>query len=285
MTVVVDPACPTCRPTLLTTLSRIFPAAIVKTVPADSKEGKALVKQLGASALPLYALDKTVEQATNFPQAQRMLMQVKDRYVVRPEFAQPTVRLDRPRIPQHLDVFVSSLLATTPAVESRLIQLFSHTTSKDLTFSLHFIAQEAAKEPDNAPAAPEKTLRAASLRELQSVTPGPLFAAGGEQELKESLRQLCLFQHASMGDFFTYLTCRNQDLSNPKRAEQCLVTGKAIQACLAGPEGEQLLREDARMIRSLGITAGPVLLWENRYGPFSFDEADSLEHLINGQSP
>jgi predicted DsbA family dithiol-disulfide isomerase len=280
LTVVVDPACPACRPAFLEPLRRLFPGAKVRTLDVTSKEGKQLIDRLKATRLPLYAFAPEVEQASNFAQAKRLLIKTGEHYVVRPEFARPTVRLDRPRAANHLDLFVNGLSATTPLAESELARFFTQTPSKDLTFSLHFVVQEAAREPEQHPSAPTDRVRAASIKELGSVTPGRLFAMGGEQELKESARQSCLFQHASMGDFFTYLSCRNQDLQNPRRAEQCLAVGPVIQQCMDGPESEQLLREDARSARALGINNGPAVLWENRYGPFTLDELGSLDELV-----
>ena len=54
----------------------------------------------------------------------------------------------------------------------------------------------------------------------------------------------------------------------------CLELTEPLNRCLSGPEAESLLRKDARLVRELGISGGPVLLWENRYGPFGWHEVD-----------
>jgi predicted DsbA family dithiol-disulfide isomerase len=279
--VVVDPACPVCPLKFMEFLRQVYPAARLHTIRADSKEGGALIERARATGLPLYVLDRTVEQAANFSALKSRYLNVGDVYVVRPDVSIPNVRLDRPRVARHLDLFVNAFAPVTDKVEADLLRFFRETTAKDLTFSLHFIVQEGAQGGSGrAPNAIPGTVRSAAITELDSVAPGPLISAGGPADLKESARQACLFQHASLGDLFTYLACRREDPQNPQRAQMCLAMGKRLTRCTDGREGEALLRQSARMARAFGIRAGPVLVWENRYGPFGFYEFDSLERLV-----
>lgn len=277
--VVADQTCPVCQPQLVPQITRIFPSATIVTVSADSDEGRALIQSHHATTLPLYVLDRQVEQAGNFAQAQRVLLKSGDGYAIRPDLAAPDVQLDRPRVPHHLDLFVNSTAPITPWAEAQLMRFFQRTASTDLTFSIHFIALEGAGEA-GAKSPSGGAVRAANLAELNTVHDGPLISAGGEAETRESLQQLCLFQHASMGDFFAYLTCRNRGLQDTKLGERCVAASKALTRCVDGGEGAQLLRHDARLARALGITVGPMLLWENRYGPFRFDEIAPLDRLV-----
>jgi predicted DsbA family dithiol-disulfide isomerase len=279
--VVVDGACPACQPVFLESLKAFYPAARITTLQADSREGKQLIEQVKATALPLYVLDGAVDQAGNFPRLKSFLEKTGEVYVVRPEVAMPTVLLGRERRPHHLDLFVTPLAPLTAQAEWELMQFFRDTTVGDLTFSIHYIVQEAA-QPASAPTAGNSggSIRAAGVKEMGTSSPGPVISLAGPVELAESRRQACLFQHASMGDFFKYLACRSQDLQNPAVAESCLVVPDEVKRCVEGPEGEELLRQDARTARSLGITAGPMVLWENRYGPFNVYELSSLKSLV-----
>ena len=282
--VVADSRCPACRLSFLDSLKQFYPKAEISALDVDSKAGGALIQQVKAQHLPLYVLDKKVEETANFPRLKSLYLPMGDVYVVRPDVAEPRVHLNRTVRPHHLDLFVNSLAPVTPAVESELLQFFHDTDQADLTFSIHFVVGEAAQaSAERRPDTPAGTVRAAAVNELAAVTPGPIVSAGGEAELKENLRQACLFQHASMGEFFKYLMCRSQDLNNASLGDTCLAMGDAIKTCLEGPEGQNLLRADADWSRSLGIKSGPVVLWENRYGPFGFYELDSLESLVKGK--
>ena len=199
----------------------------------------------------------------------------------------PGVQLKRDRVPHHLDVFVESQSPFTVQVEGELMKFLSETDVKDLTFSMHYIAQETVKGDESASASaksPSTGVRAAPLKqELKTVDAGPLTSRRGEEEIREDMRQVCLFQHSSIGTFFTYLACRNQNVSDATRGEKCLQMSDPLKKCLEGPEAENLLRQDARLVRELGITAGPVFLWENRYGPFGWYQADWKKLVSEGK--
>ena len=282
--VVTDQACAACQPRFMESLKRFYPAATYRMLDTGSPEGAALIERTHATRLPLYRLPALVEQADNFPVLKQLYDTQGDGYVVRPEMSSPNIQLDRPRKPRHLDVFVFSLSPSAAQAEADVFRMLSRTRTHDLTFSLHFVVQERAAVAAQAPSAPAKGgVRAAAVSELASATPGPLFSPAGEAEVQESLRQACLFQHGSMGDLFTYLACRNQNLQDPKQADTCLVMSQPLEQCINGPEGTELLRADARLVRALGGLAPPMVLWENRYGPFSLGEVGSLEALIGNE--
>src|SRR5205814_411611 len=143
----------------------------------------------------------------------------------------------------------------------------SVTRSKRLTISVHYLVEEiVAGGRDAAGGRAADSVRAARVEEIRKPSPGPLVAPGGPPELQEDIRQICLFQHAPLADFFTYLECRNQALSDAQRGTICLQMSDAIARCVNGPEGETLLRADARLAREMGLVAAPAMLWENRYG-------------------
>jgi hypothetical protein len=119
------------------------------------------------------------------------------------------------------------------------------------------------------------------MKELSEVS-SELSARGGSAELRESLRQVCLFQHSSIGNYFTYQTCRSANLRDESRAGSCLKAGEAVEKCMKGPEGRRLLLNDAKLVKELGISTSIALLWENRYGPFGWHDVDWKE-LISGK--
>ena len=278
--VVVDPDCLLCTPKHLGLLRHLYPNAKVVIVEAKSKEGKAIIERLGATRLPIYLLGKEVEQAPSFSYLRSYVVESDGEYMMRPDVVMHEVHLARPRTLRHLDLFVAALAPDSVKAALEVLRFFQETKPNDMTLSLHMLVQEAAPaDAAPSPGAHESgAVRAAAASEVQASTSGPLLAPGGDAELTEGRRQLCLFQHASLGDLFTYLGCRSQ-AQDAAQANACLVLGPAVQQCVDGPEGEQLLRRDAQLVRDLGVMRGPAMLWENRYGPFQFYEVDSLGRL------
>jgi predicted DsbA family dithiol-disulfide isomerase len=278
--VVTETACPFCKPTLTDAIALKHTAAHISVVDSESPEGKDLVARYHVHTLPFYYLEKKVEQDPAFQNMNGFYVRTGDGYSIASgsDSFLPAIQLDRNRVPHHLDVFVESLAPYTPTFEGQLVQMLAQEASPDVTFSIHYVVQETVKGEEKSPASdksPSTDVRSASLKkELESVAAGPLTSIRGDSELQEDMRQVCLFQHASMGTFFTYLSCRNKNLMDDSRADTCLQMTDAVQKCMQGPEAEKLLRQDAHMARDLNITGGPTLLWENRYGPFGWHDAD-----------
>jgi len=278
--VIMETSCSFCKPTLSDAIKRQHAGARVSVVDADSPLGVYMIARYNVRTLPFYYFDKKVEEDSNFENMKGYYIKTGDGYSIAPgaDTYMPSIQLDRERVPHHLDVFVESNSPFTVPFEAQLAKMLVDIGAPDLTFSIHYIVQETVKGEEKSFSSgklPSTEVRAASLKnEFQTVSVGPLTSRGGERELQEDMRQICLFQHASIGTFFMYLTCRNQNLAADSWGDTCLQMTDSIQKCLEGPEAENLLRQDARLVRDLGITAGPLLLWENRYGPFGWHEVD-----------
>lgn len=271
--VVVESGCPHCEPTLATNLKRLHPGAALRLVGHDSDEGKELIARHAATTLPLYVLGRGVEQDPSFSRLLPVAYyRSGDDYLIKtgPTNYYPSVQLARKAGHRHLDVFVEPLSDVSIRGERELAAFLVENVArlKDLTFSFHFLVKEAI--PD---AGARREDGKASLAELGSA-PGKLWSRHGPAEVEESLRQACLFQHAGIGTFFTYLACRNEDPHDARRWDKCAAPSERVKACIGGKEGSELLRRDARLARELGIDREPVLLWRDRYGPYGFNEVD-----------
>jgi len=280
--VVRDSGCKECAPTLLDALKQKHTAAVVTQVEASSPEGKALIALHGARTLPLYVLGKGVEKENGFLDLLNSYYgKSADGYVIKPgpDTYTPTVRLDRALSPRQLDVFVDVLSPFAARTENELFTLLSDPMFKDLTFSMHFIVQEGVKADPLPGVQKAAGMRAASIKEMSEVTAGPLTSGSGEAGVQESLLQACLFQHISFGNYIAYLACRNTALGDVNRSAACFKPDEMIEKCVAGGEGENLLRQDAKTERELGINTSAAVLWENRYGPFGWHEVD-LRRLL-----
>jgi hypothetical protein len=282
--VVREAACRACELTLLDAFKTRHPGATVKLVEAQSAEGQALIAKHHVRTLPLYVLDKKVESDGDFRTLlDKYYAKSAGQYIVRPgpDTFMPTVLLDRPRAPRHLDIFVEALSSFGTQAEVELARYLARQAPQDVTLSLHFITQESvAADGAAAVSAPEGQARSASLRELDRAAAVELTSRQGEDGVQESLRQACLFQHASMGVYFAYLDCLNAGMASAA----CLRGDAAVKQCMAGGEGRGLLRQDARLAQELGINESIAILWENRYGPFGWNEVD-WKALLEGARP
>jgi hypothetical protein len=259
-------------------------------VDLNSAEGKELIKVHDARTLPLYVLDSKVEGDPNFTRLLPVAYyKSKDSYLIRqgPTNFFPSVQLDRRRVPRRLDVFLESLSPASAQAEQDLIRFLTQEAKnlKDLTISFHYLVSKSIA--DDAKTAPKAgaAARVATLAEMPSDDAATLTSPRGNAEVEENIRQLCLFQYHSIGPLFAYLNCRNQNLADLSQVQRCLTPGKEHLRCIETQEGMNLLRADARLASELELTRAPVFLWENRYGPFGFNETDWRSILRGDWAP
>ncbi|MBI4064376.1 MAG: DsbA family protein [Elusimicrobia bacterium] len=253
ITVITDQNCAICKPTLTEALRRYHPGAKISTVDAASALGKKLISLHQARGLPLYILDKKVEQDWMFKSLMNASFYAESGggYIVKPgpNTYAVTIHANRERRARHLDIFMESLSPFTVKAQSEFLEFAGTDGARDFTFSMHYLVRESSKG-------------------------GPLIALRGEPEIQESIRQACLFHKAAVAEYFSYLTCRNQNIDDPQLAVTCLKPNQAVRKCMETKEGENLLRQDAGLAGILGIGGGPALFWENKYGPFGWHETD-----------
>ena len=274
--VVTDSSCAACAATLVDSIKRRHPGATVNAVDAGSEKGQALIAAHRPASLPLYVLDKDVEKEADFASKFGGFYEKSGgEYVIKPgpETYSPSVRLDRRREPGHMDVFVEALSPSAAHDMLELARVLGRSGGENTTLSVHYILQTAV-DPGAEAAQPQPSAggtRAASLKELKTVSTGELSSRRGETGVRESLREVCLFQHSSIGNYFSYLGCL-AGRTDEGLAAACLKEDDAIKTCETGPEGRRILQADARLARELGITSDVALLWENRYGPFDWSD-------------
>lgn len=280
ITVVTDSSCEVCAPTLLGNLALLHPKANIRKVDAGSKAGQELIKRYGSKTLPLYILDSKVEKDVEFSRLLPVAYyKFRDAYLIRhgPTNFFPSVWLERERRPRHLDVFLEGLAPVSIVAEQDLIRFFLEESKAlgSLTVSLHFIThEESVPAKTEVPAQAGAPTRTASLAELAG-EPGELTSPRGEAEIVQDVKQACLFQHVSLGIYAAFLTCSHKNLNDPESAQKCVPPeSEAVYACIAGKEGREILRRDARLAAGLNIIRGPMFFWENRYGPFGWNETD-----------
>ncbi len=140
--------------------------------------------------------------------------------------------------PKQLDVFVMSHCPYGATAVQALDKLLAH-FGDDLSIGIHYIG---------------------------SVHGERLVSFHGEAEVDEDVRQVCAIAHYPKGhQFLKYIACRSSDFAGAWKpcAEKAGMNAADLEACASG-EGKTLLADSFRFSASLGVSASPTLLVNNR---------------------
>lgn len=135
---------------------------------------------------------------------------------------------------------------------------------ESIDFRLHFIAQEAGKEPE--PAGPIRPLRPLRSRgescESSAVSgSGPFLSLHGDAEVEEGVRQVVMM-HLYPDRFYDYILDRNGNMASPDwqtSATRAGIDAERVAEIASGAKGETLFRENIRRANQLGVRASPTL--------------------------
>lgn len=223
---------------------RQHPQARIRMVSCHSKQGKKLIKQHKIKHLPFYLLGKDVEKDSRFKLLwPHYYEKTNESYFLKPgpRTYQPWVHLKRKRKKGRVDLFLSSLSPSSLQAEKDII---SRLISQPRKLRLHFIVQETSKG---------------------------IASWGGASEIKENITRHCLYKYMSLEKFSAYLECRGENLKDDSLAQTCLQLlnpAKRVSKCVNNKKTLKYLKKDARLALDLSIDSGPVIFYENRFGPF-----------------
>ena len=109
----------------------------------------------------------------------------------------------------------------------------------------------------------------------------------GQYEVDENIIQLCVNEH-SPEQWLDYMYCRStkgvKGIDWKECAEETGVDVDAVQECFDGEEGEELLRQDIKIANSMGVSASPTWLANNRY-KFSGIDAETVKSNVCRYNP
>jgi hypothetical protein len=246
--VIKPKACVVCNEAeVVNFLQRAFPGLAVSYINYPSSKADKLIKDLAIAGLPVYLLDKNIEQEKAFMPLSKNLEQKGQYYMLKPEFSGMSYFQDRKYIKGKLDVFISLYDKNTPAVLEAV---------KTLQPNIHFLVIEKD---------------------------GSLYSLKGAVEIEEYARSLCV-QKLYPQQFWNYLTCRSKNIES-SWWEDCLGNYDAgkIKSCARSPEGNELLRKNTALNRELRVTSGPVYLMHNQqiFGTQGEPKKEELEKILN----
>ncbi|MDE2999308.1 MAG: DsbA family protein [Gemmatimonadota bacterium] len=133
-----------------------------------------------------------------------------------------------------------------------------------IDFRLHFIAQEAGKEPVSAgPLRPLRPLRShGESCESGAVSgTGRFLSLHGDAEVEEGIRQVVMM-HLYPDRFYDYILDRNENMASPDwqtSAGRAGIDAERVAEFTSGAKGETLFSENIRRSNQLGVRASPTL--------------------------
>lgn len=130
-----------------------------------------------------------------------------------------------------------------------------------IDFRLHFIAQEAGKEPVSA--GPLRPLRSHSESCESSAVSGTgrFLSLHGDAEVEEGIRQVVMM-HLYPDRFYDYILDRNENIESPDwqtSAGRVGIDAERVAKMASGTEGEKLFGDNIRRANQLGVRASPTL--------------------------
>lgn len=229
LTVITPQDCSVCfTEETIKQLKGTLPGLVTTYFYYPDRKSKRLIKDLGITALPVYLLGKEVEKEKVFENLKERWEPRKDYYLLKPQFSGLAYFIERIKTERSLDLFLSLFDKYTPELLEAIRDFHPH---------LHFLAHQKNNTFE---------------------------AAGGNLEVEEYLRTVCV-QKYNPEIFWDYLSCRAKNI-NSSWWDDCLPNLKTdqIKTCAKGEEGANLLRENIKLNKELGVMFGPTYLWNNQ---------------------
>ena len=229
LTVITDKSCITCNPDVVINLmKKDFPGIEPTYLYYPEKKAKELIKDCGISGLPAYLLNKEVEKEEKFDRLRDNFQAQGDFYLAKPTYSGISYLFKRKKIKGRLDLFISLYDENTV----KLLEVI-----QDFKPWLHFLAKQDAAGFE---------------------------AAGGEPEVEEYLRAVCVQKHYPQ-KFWEYVRCRSKNIHSTWW-DDCAIDldARKIKTCAKGAEGTSLLKDHIRLSEELGILLGPTYILNNQ---------------------
>ncbi len=246
---VIEPKdCTTCNSSpFIEAMKKQFPGLDVTYIKYPDPKSEKLIKEFDIKGLPVYLFAKDIENEKGFDRLSKNMELKGDLYLVKPEFSGFSYFLGRKKDKGKFDLFISLYDNNAFGILDAV---------RDFIPSLHFLVYD--KE-------------------------GKLDAAKGKAEVEESLRSVCVQKYYPKY-FWDYLSCRVRDI-NSTWWDACLKEGTQsdkIKQCALGQEGAELLKENIKLNKDLGVMFGPTFLIDDQeiFGMAGVPTKDELKKIL-----
>lgn len=230
LVVILPGACTVCNAgPMVSSLEAGFPGIDVSYLNyPDDEKAKKMVRGMKVKFLPAYFVGKEIEKENNFPALEKNLHPAGNFYMIDHKITGFGYLLEKKRQEGSLDLFVSLYGENTKELLDAI---------RDFKPVVHF---------------------------LVSQDKGSFSASGGEAEIEEAMRSLCVRKYYP-DIFWDYITCRAGNI-NSSWWEDCLGNkdSSAIKKCSRTEEAKTLLKENIKLNKELEIMFGPTYLLDNQ---------------------
>jgi len=205
-----------------------FAGLVISYLYYPTAKANKMIKDLNIKALPVYLLGKEIEKDKGFDGLKENLELKGNFYMLKPSFSGISYFLDRKKINDKLDLFISLYDKNTPS----LLEMI-----KEFNPNIHFLAVEKDDKFE---------------------------AAKGSPEVEEYLRCVCTEKYYPQR-FWDYISCRVKNI-NSSWWDDCLAEPdiNKIKTCAQGEEGKALLKENISLNKELQVMFGPAYLLDNQ---------------------
>jgi len=252
LTVIKPKECVSCDTQETIERLKVFLSGLeVKYLDYGKKAAKKIISSLEIDALPVYLLDRDVTKVRKFSSLRPYLIDKKDFFLIKPSFAGIAYFVNRDKIEDRLDVFLS-LYDKNAAGILDVVKQFNP--------RIHFLAVEPS--------------------------PGKFDAPKGLMEVEEDLRAVCMMRFYPQ-KAYDYLQCRAVNIAS-SWWEDCVSSGvdtEKIRLCARSEEGKKMLRDNISLNKELKIMKGPAYLINNIeiVSSTGVPRASELKNLIEGR--
>jgi len=252
LTIINDDTCSVCSTGKIeAVLKTVFPNLRINRISANTQEGKRLIGELHFATVPAYYFDKAVTNSTMYPAIASQVVEINGKYVLK---ILGNKLITHEEIPNKLDLYIMS--TEQYGIEQSRILFPVLEDFPEVSLSIYYIASEGD---------------------------GGLASYLGEPDLEEDMRQLCINKHYP-ALYQSYILCRGGNITADWTGCLSGVPQSEIQECVDS-EGEQLLLENVRIGRELGVGASPTIIVNNQILMLGLQDEKTIRFYICDANP
>lgn len=246
--VITDNTCPFCSTEMTKkALKEVFPGIDYKIIDYKTAEAGKLIKKYSINTLPAFILPKDVKNEKGFLRISNFSEEKQDRIILKPELSGLFLFLDRKKIPEQIDFFISLHDASSLPI---LNELSAFCAKQKVKFNIYFILERSKNI-----GYPVEEVRIAYA--VKKVAPEK---------------------------FIDYIKTRLKDIAKtswPNTAEALGINYKKLQEIENSKDITRELENNDKLVISVNVTSGNVLLINNTmiFKAFKINEKD-LEKLF-----
>lgn len=265
LTVLNDKNCKECDTSRILTITKnLFSAVQVREVDSNSDEGKKLIEKYNILLLPAYLFSENVAEAENYDRNSEVFEKVNDRYILKPDVTGATYYVSEEAKKKVEEKICKEV---EPKVDKPNLKVFYMSYCPYGIQAVERVAPVAALLKNKVEIEPHFVIYAnyGGGGPDYCIENGTLCSMHGINELKEDIRQACIFKYEKE-KFWNYTLCAMTDcsLSNIETCwktctEKFNVDTKKIEKCQKD-EGATLMKKEKELNEKYDARGSPTIV-------------------------